>query len=530
MQVKIDRPNAEGVGEILIHGDNVMLGYFANDAATQAVIQDGWFRSGDLGRLDADGYLFVQGRVKDIIVLSSGKKVSAEEVGNHYLQAPIVKEIFVLPDSREEKLVAVVFPDFDYFRRTGETDVYSRVKWYLDYYSQQLEPYKRIRDFVLTNQELPKTRLGKIRMQEAAKIYQARAGKQYEAKKSALEENLTETGVAVIHLLLEKTGEPLIALDDHLELDLGLDSLALVELAAALEERFGIVIKEDGFADLFTVGELIKFVESREPQRQETAVLKQRSWAEILQQEPPPELRERIQLGNPWRAELFTLGCSCVFGFLARVLFRLKSRGREHLTPHASLICPNHVSFMDGFLIFLVMPQARRKDLFFMGTTFYFDLPLIRSLVKALRVIPVDSARHLIDAMQASAYVLRHGKTLCVFPEGSRSITGELLPIRKGVVILAKELHVPIMPAYIQGAHEAWGPTRAFPKPHPVQVIFGPEQSYAELVAAGRQLKPDAADDEAATLGLREAIAGLQIQSLTFSSVCPFQAKFSVKR
>ena len=144
-----------------------------NDAATRAVIQDGWFRSGDLGRLDADGYLFVQGRVKDIIVLSSGKKVSAEEVGNHYLQAPIIKEIFVLPDAREEKLVAVIFPDFDYFRRTGETDVYSRVKWYLDYYSQQLEPYKRIRDFVLTNQELPKTRLGKIRMQEAAKIYQA---------------------------------------------------------------------------------------------------------------------------------------------------------------------------------------------------------------------------------------------------------------------------------------------------------------------------------------------------------------------
>ncbi len=78
------------------------------------------------------------------------------------------------------------------------------------------------------------------------------------------------------------------------------------------------------------------------------------------------------------------------------------------------------------------------------------------------------------------------------------------------MVILAKELNVPIMPAYIQGAHEAWGPTRAFPKPHPVKIIFGPEQSYAELVATGRQLKPDAADDEAATLGLREAIVRLK--------------------
>ncbi len=422
-------------------------------------------------------------------------------MGNHYLQAPAIKEIFVLPDARDEKLVAVVFPDFDYFRRSGETDVTSRVKWYLDYYSQQLESYKRIRDFVLTNQELPKTRLGKIRMQEAAKIYQARAGKKYEAKKSALEENLSETGVALVHLLLEKTGERLISLDDHLELDLGLDSLALVELAAALEESFRMVIKEDGFADIFTVGELIRFVESQEPQSPDAAVLKQRSWAELLRQEPPPALLERIELGNPWRAQLFTLGCSWVFGFLARVLFRLKSQGREHLTPHASLICPNHVTFMDGFLLFSVMPQARRKDLFFLGTTFYFELPVIRSLVKALRVIPVDSARRLVEAMQASAYVLRHGKTLCVFPEGSRSITGELLPIRKGVVILAKELDVPIMPAYIQGAHEAWPPTRAFPKPHPVKIIFGPEQSYVELAAAGRRLKPDAADDEAARTG-----------------------------
>lgn len=510
VHVKIDRPNEAGVGEILIRGDNVMAGYFDNETATQAVIQDGWFKSGDLGRLDRDGYLFVQGRMKDIIVLSSGKNISAEEVGNHYLQAPAVKEIFVLPDAKDEKLAAVVFPDFDYFRRTGETDVYHRVKWYLDYYSQQLEPYKRIRDFVLTNQELPKTRLGKIRMQEAAKIYQARAGKTYEAKKSALSENLSEAGVEVVHLLLDKTGQRLIALDDLLELDLGLDSLALVELAAALEERFQIVIKEDGFAGLFTVDELIRFVESQEPQSQETTVLKQRSWTELLQQDPPTELLARIELANPWGAHLFTLGCSLLFGFLARALFRLRVQGLEHLTPAASLICPNHTSFMDGFLIFVATPPHRRHDIFFLGTTLYFDFPVIRHLVKALRVIPVDSARHLVEAMQASAYVLRHGKTLCVFPEGVRSVTGELREIKKGVVILAREVGVPILPASIQGAHTAWAPGRIFPKPHPVEIIFGPEHSYTQLAASGRRLKPEATDDEAAALGLRQAIGELR--------------------
>ena len=99
VEVRILDPDADGVGEVLIRGDNVMAGYFQNEAATREVIKDGWFHSGDLGYLDGDGYLFLRGRIKDIIVLASGKNVSAEEVGRHYLQAPAIKEIFVTTDS-----------------------------------------------------------------------------------------------------------------------------------------------------------------------------------------------------------------------------------------------------------------------------------------------------------------------------------------------------------------------------------------------------------------------------------------------
>lgn len=509
VQVRIDQPDERGIGEIFIRGENVMAGYFHNEEATRTVFQDGWFKSGDLGRLDADGYLYVQGRLKDIIVLSSGKNISAEEIAQHYLQAPAIQEIFILPDPRQEKLVAVIYPNFAYFRQTGETDIHSRVKWYLDYYSQQLEPYKRVRDFVLTNQELPKTRLGKIRMQEAAKIYQKRVGKVYQAKKSALESDLSAVGLEVVRLLLAKSGLPVIALEDHLELDLGLDSLALVELAAALEERFQVAIPDTGFAEVFTVRELINLVESRQPHGPVSLPSMQRSWRDILQEEPPEALRRRLELGSPLAARLFTLTCSVVFGLLARAFFRLRGRGQEQLPAGPALICPNHTSFLDGFLIFLVTPQAQRQNLFFLGSTYYFDLPLIRPLVKALRVIPVDSARHLVEAMQASAYVLRHGKLLCVFPEGARSITGELREIKKGVVILAKELAVPIVPAYIRGSYEAWSPLATWPKPHPISVTFGPPQRYEQLVAVGSRLRPAAGEEEAATLGLRQAIEAL---------------------
>ena len=225
VEVRILNPGADGIGEVLIRGDNVMPGYFQNEAATREVLKDGWFHSGDLGYLDRDGYLYIQGRIKDIIVLASGKNISAEEVGQHYLQAPAIKEIFVTTDLRAEKLAAVVVPDLDFFRKTGETDIYDKVKWDLELLSRSLEPYKRIKDFVLINEELPKTRLGKVKIYEAQRIYQERAGKRYEKKKLAVEEGLSPVGETVVAVLARQIEDSRISLDDHVELDLGLDSL-----------------------------------------------------------------------------------------------------------------------------------------------------------------------------------------------------------------------------------------------------------------------------------------------------------------
>jgi len=514
IRVAIDRPEARGVGEILIAGDNVMAGYYLNEAATREVIADGWFRSGDLGCLDEEGYLFIQGRLKDIIVLASGKNVSVEEVNSHYLQAPAIKEFYVLPNARNEKLVAVVVPDFDYFRQAGETDVQARVKWYLEFYSQQLESYKRVKDFVLTNQELPKTRLGKVKRYEVERIYQARSGQAARPKTSALEENLSPVGVAVVELLLDHTGLPVIALDDHLELDLGLDSLALVELVAALEQHFGVAIREEAAAGVFTVGELIRLMETLSPGP--AAARPRQSWAEILATPPPDPVFKRIGLTAGFPSRMFTMGLCLLFDTLFGLGFRLRVAGREHLPEGGGLICSNHASFMDGFLIFSAVPWPLRPRLFFLGTTFYFELPLIRDLGRLLRVIPVDSARHLVAAMQAAAYVLRRDKFLCVFPEGARTVTGDLKEIKPGVAILARELGVRLIPAYIHGSHAAWPPGQPFPRPHPITIAFGPSRPWQELADRGRALKPDAKDYEAVTLGLRQEILSLAQVQATF--------------
>jgi long-chain acyl-CoA synthetase len=514
VEVKIAQPDSQGVGEILIRGDNLMAGYYQNPEATGAALRDGWFHSGDLGYLDRDGYLYVTGRAKDLIVLSSGKNVSVEEVSQHYLQASTIREILVLPDSRDEKLVAVVVPNLDHFRKTGETDIYGEVKWHLEYYSQQLEPYKRIRDFVLTNQELPKTRLGKIKAYEVAAIYQELAGKRQQKRKSALEEGVSAVGEQVVEILQKKTGSALIALNDYLELDLGLDSLALVELLAALEEAFGIRIRDDEFLGIYTVADLIRFMEGKHPEGLEEPEERELTWGQILAVPPPPDLLGRIASTEDFKSRLFTLGNSLWLKALFRLVFQVRVTGREGLGSGSYILCPNHASYLDGFLLFAAVPQSLRSRLYFLGYSNYFEVPVVRDIAKWMHVLPVNSARHLVPAMQASAHILKQGGALGIFPEGARSLTGELRPFKKGVAILAQELDVPLVPVYIHGSHAAWKANARYPRPHPLHLVFGREFSADRLAARGRALKPEAQTYEAIILGLRQEVLRLRDELL----------------
>jgi long-chain acyl-CoA synthetase len=510
VEVRILNPDADGIGEVLIRGDNVMPGYFRNEVATREVLKDGWFHSGDLGHLDRDGYLYIQGRIKDIIVLASGKNISREEVGQHYLQAPSIKEIFVTTDRHAEKLAAVVVPDLDFFREIGETDIYAKVKWDLELRSRSLEPYKRIKNFVLSNEELPKTRLGKIKIYEGQRIYQERAGQRYEKRKPAVEEGVSPVGETVVAVLARQLEDSRISLDDHLELDLGLDSLGLVELLAALERRFNLKVKSDEFSGIFTVRELIRFIEAKNPDAAREPEVKTSAWGSRLRLDPPPALLRNLGMEGGCMARLATQGLAALVGFWLKGLFSLEVYGRERLTGQGYILCPNHGSYLDGFILAYAVPGPLRQRLFSMGYSGYFDVPVVRDLLKLIRVIPVDSSRSLVTAMQVSSYILRNGQILSIFPEGFRTPNGEVGQFKKGVAILARELDVMLVPVYIKGSFEAWPPGVSLPRAHPIRVYFGRKHSWQELKARGLEVDPQATDYDAIRLGLREEVLRLQ--------------------
>ncbi len=177
VEVKILKTeDTQGQGEIVVRGPNVMKGYDKRPDLTAEVIKDGWFRTGDLGYFDKDGFLFISGRIKNLIVLGGGKKIFPEEVEEVMMKSPFLKEICVLGRTAtqglrkgSEEVYAVIVPDWDRFsveERADSTKVRSKIQKEIDNQAQHLAEYKHIVGFEIWPEELPKTSTRKIKRKE----------------------------------------------------------------------------------------------------------------------------------------------------------------------------------------------------------------------------------------------------------------------------------------------------------------------------------------------------------------------------
>ncbi len=171
-EIKIDNPGEDGIGEILYKGDNVMLGYYNNPEETSKVIKDGWFCTGDLGYMDKDGYVYITGRKKSVIVTKNGKNIFPEELeaflnGNDYVLESLVYGSEVDNISDETEICAVLVPDMDKitedFPDADEAKVKELMQEIVDVLNKRNPVYKYIRKVTVRNTEFEKTTTRKVK-------------------------------------------------------------------------------------------------------------------------------------------------------------------------------------------------------------------------------------------------------------------------------------------------------------------------------------------------------------------------------
>ena len=492
-EIKILSPDETGVGEVLIRGPVVTSGYYKNPEATEEAIIAGWFHSGDLGRLDEKGNLFITGRAKEVIVLANGKNIYPDELEAHFMQCPYIQEIAIVgvrsDDGRGEKPHAVVVPDFGYLKTKKIANVREVLGDEISTLSGRLPKYKRLMSYHLQADPLPRTTTKKLKRLEIKQLAESGdRSAQAPADTSAEDQAMMDStvGRAIVACLREahhrnETISPYM----NLELDLSFDSMERVELLSGLEERLNVGLSDADIADILTVRDLISCLERKTGGAANPVAAARQNWKTLLS-EPPADGDYIFRPSGTITSTLkYYLLLKPMYYLLLKPFLRLKADGLENLPEKGPcLVCPNHQSYIDAFVIIGALPLSVYRRMFFVGYSMIFEGSIMKLVARALNIIPLDPDAHLLGAMKAGAAGLRQGRILCIFPEGGRTFDGELAEFKKGAAILARELSVPLVPTAITGAYEVWPRGSGRIRPRKVRVAFGEAFMPAECSSA----------------------------------------------
>ena len=455
-------------GEILVKGKNVMKGYYKNETATkEAFDAEGWFHTGDLGKMDGK-YLIIIGRKKEMIVLPNGKNIDPNDIEAEIMKnTDLIKEIAVTEYNAQ--LVAIIYPDFEKLQAQQIVNIKDAIKWeVIDKYNVTAPNYKKIHDIKIIKQELPKTRLGKIRrfmLKDLLEDKVEASEKKIEKKVVEVPSEIKEKYDIINKYITERYNKD-IDLDSHIELDLGFDSLDIVEFMNFLNSTFEIEIVEQDFVDHKTISDIIKLVEEKSGITSEKAVEKvdkNENLKKIIDSDSDVKLPPSAKYAKILKF---------LFSPLFRFYFKYKYSGKENLGEGAGIIVGNHQSYLDAFMLNNAFTYKELNNNYYIATALHFKSKTMKYLAGNGNIILVDANRNLKNTLQAASKVLKSGKKLLIFPEGARTRDGQLQEFKKTFAILAKELNVPIYPFVLKGAYEAFPYNKKFPKRHDISVQF----------------------------------------------------------
>ena len=471
---KLDNIEAKIVDEELwVKGPIVMKGYYNKPEKTAEVItEDGWFKTGDLASIDDEGYITIRGRRNSMIVLSNGKNIDPEKLENKVIEKSkrLIKELGVF--GHNDKLVAIIVPDLLECRKQGITNIKAYVKNIVEDYNLTVHNYEKILDYKLYEEELPKTRVGKLRRFMLPELYL-----KTNVKKKKVEEPDNE-----VYRLLKDYIKKLKGIEaqpeENLELEIGMDSLDIVEFFAYIENSFGIQLDEEKFAEISNLKSLSEYINEKATKIESGEV----DWKKIIDAAPPVEEKNR------WATRVLRP----LFDLTIKLYFRLKRVDRDKLSDKPQIFVSNHQSFIDSLVLGSLLPAGILYNTIFLAIDWYFKKGILKLLVSHGNVVLIDINKNIRKSVEEIAANVKSGKNVLIFPEGARTKDGKVAEFKKVFAIIAKELDVDVQCLGIKGAFEAYSRYMKFPKPKKIEVAvlekFKPEGTYDEIVEKARNI------------------------------------------
>lgn len=399
VEIQIRNPDKRGVGEIAARGANVMAGYYQNEEATRAVLQDGWLLTGDLGRLDEKGNLFIAGRVKDVIIGANGKNVYPDELEELYGATDLLKELCVvgLSDGAGEKIACLAVPKGD--AKGTREEIEQAVREHFRKVSSTLPSFKRVRLLKLGDDDLPRTATRKV-------------------KRRVVQDILART------LTKESGGNGRPGSNGH----------SNGRPAAAEEEPI-----------------------------EETKLLP----------------REVAETGS----KMLAAAQRWAYFHLLKSSFH----GQANVPVHTNfLVAANHQSHLDMGLVKMALGDAGDHLVALAAADYFFDNRAKKFFFENFtNLVPMDRKGSIRKSFQTAFDLLRAGKNVLIFPEGTRSRTGQMQPFQRGLGFLVIHGRVGVLPVYVD-THKALPVGTVLPRKREISATVGPylSQEFIEKLTA----------------------------------------------
>jgi long-chain acyl-CoA synthetase len=495
VEVRIVDPDEHGVGQVEAFGANLMKGYFNNAAATEATFtEDGWLKTGDLGRFDHKGRLKLVGRAKEVVVTSAGENIYLDDVENTVGEIVHVKEYSLVgvDDTRGgERLAMLAVPDIT--AGHARASAHDKAREAIDEAMSRLPSVQRPSVVHLVDADLPRTATRKVQRKKVREVLDRIIA-------ATPEQKLVGGGVndPVLAAIAGVAGVELseVGLQTRLRDSFGFDSLMYVELSAALEGVGTGRPDTDALSECDTVADVISLVGAPAPEK-----------VDIPDPEPTGPYDVPEWLSDPMKDRM-----AVVQNFFNGPGLNTKIYGRANVPVNrpAIVVC-NHSSHLDMGLVKYALGKYGKKLTALAAKDYFFEGNRLKVtwFTHFTNVEAIERRQGFRASLKQARAVLDRGRTVLLFPEGTRQVDGQLADFKPLVGKLALDSGVDILPIYIDGAYRIMPKGNMMPAGRGVSIHIGPPLEVGQLRRLTDGQKTSLAARQAASLA-RDAVAALR--------------------